>query len=68
MKLTPNNFQVSYNNNERSKVFHPSACRSAKRIINPQKATRGEAIGLGLKPCLNCEHSRSATTDKTSPL
>jgi hypothetical protein len=39
---------------EGSPVYHPSDCRAATRILEPNIMTRREAESAGLVPCRNC--------------
>jgi hypothetical protein len=43
-------------------VFHQSNCRAQQRIIDPEKTSRRDAIGTGLRPCHNCERPQKPST------
>ena len=40
-------------------VFHQSNCWAQQRIIDLEKSPRLDAIGMGLRPCHNCERPKS---------
>ena len=52
--------EVTYT--EGSEVFHRSNCRAQQRIRKLERTSRREAIGMGLKPCLNCERNSDPPT------